>query len=86
MGVAVFLQHVIERPEGQSRPVISSSPNYIILCSVIGGKRQVPNLFLQEDVVDDFECGFVGTDIVERKDGVDDLPPFVVIAGQRGQF
>lgn len=86
MGLAVLFQHVVERPESQSRSVISSCPDYIILSSIIGGKRQVSYFFFQEDVVDDFKSGLVWTDIVESEDGVDDLPPLVVIIGQRGEF
>ena len=47
---------------------------------------QVSYFFFEEDVVDDFERCFVGTDIVEREDGVDDLSPLVVIGGQGGEF
>lgn len=82
MDSAVLFQHVVERPEGQSRPMVSTSPDNIVLGSVVSGERKVPSLFFQENVVDDFECCFVGTDIVKREDRVNYLPPFVIIAGQ----
>ena len=86
MGLAVLCQHVVERPESQPRPVVASCPNDVVLGSVIGGKRQASCLFFEEGIVDDFKGGFVRTDIVEREDGVDDLSPLVVIAGQGGEF
>ena len=86
MSLAVLFQHVVERSKSQPGPVVASCPNNIVLGSVKGGKRQVSYLFFEEDVVDDFERCFVGTDIVEREDGVDDLSPLVVIAGQGGEF
>lgn len=86
MCLAMRLQHVVERPKGQSRPVIASCPDYIVLSSIISRKGQASYLFFQEDVMNNFKRCLVWTDIVECKDGVDDLPPFMVIIRQRGQF
>ncbi len=79
MAAAVFFQHVVERSEGQSRSVVATCPNDIILCCEVRWKRKASLLFFGKDVVDDFESGLVGTDIIEGKDGVDDLSPFVVV-------
>lgn len=80
MAPAMFLQHIVEWSKGQSGSVISSRPNYVILSCKIGRKWQASLFLLSKDVVDDFESGLIGTDIIEREDGVDDLPPLVVIS------
>lgn len=36
--------------------------------------------------MNDFKRGLIGRDVIERKDGVDDLPPLMVVSGQDGQF
>ena len=83
MSSAMFFEHVVERSKGQTRPVVPSLPHNVILSCEVGRQRQASLLFLREVVVDDLECGFVGTDIVEGENRVDYLPPFVVISRQR---
>ena len=79
----MLLEHVVEGSKGQTRPAVSRLPHNVILSCEVGRQRQASLLFLSEDVVDDLECGFVGTDVVEGEDRVDYLPPFVVISRQR---
>ena len=79
MSLTVSFQHVVEGAKSESGTMVAACPHDVILGCIVGRHGQTSFLFLQEDVVDDLKGSFIGADVVECENGVDDLSPLMVV-------
>jgi hypothetical protein len=73
----VISQDIVKGSESYSRSFVSSGPDDIILGCEISRQGLPICLLLAQNVMDDFKCCFVGTDIVHGENGAYFLNPFL---------
>lgn len=82
----MFFKHIVKRPKCQSRSMVPTCPHNIILGSKIWRQRNISLRLLAENIMYNFKSCLVRTNIVQSKDGVNLLTPFMIIRWQSRYF